>query len=191
MNQDQVVEGNNGGEVLNPEVGVAAEGEIIVGEAFIELNDIVPNVIEEVFDPNIALPDQPVPDLPVANLEAVQALQAPPMNWLVEEILEDMLMVDAELALEANDVAEENQHPVQQQPQDDLQLGMVEIFDSHTVDPGLAHLSSQAPVTQNVEAVRLWAQHFKGFSSSRPTVNIPLEWCNFLTSLLLSPTHFN
>jgi len=176
-----VEKGINGGEVLNLGVGIAAEGEIIMEE-------VAPNVIEEELGLSISLPDQPVQDLPVENVDVVQALQAP-MNWLVEEIPEDMLMGDAELALEGNAAAtdqEANHQPAQLPPQDNLQLGMVEIFYAHSVDLGVAHfLSSRAPVPQNAEAIHIWAQHFKELSNSRPIDSIPSEWSNFFTSQLL------
>lgn len=44
---------------------------------------------------------------------------------------------------------------------------------------------------ENVDAIRYWAQHFKSSSSTDSSFNIPIEWCNVFTLLLLSPTHFN
>lgn len=80
----------NAGEILNPAAGEVGE-EIIMEEAFIEANDLVPNVIEEEFDLNVEIEqieDFPnVVELPVVPLE----------NFLVEEFPENMLMGDAEM----------------------------------------------------------------------------------------------
>jgi hypothetical protein len=65
----------NGGEILDP-VGGADEGEIQIGATFIEMNDLIPNVIDEELEP-IVVEQEPVlpvvqPDLP----PVVQDLQA-------------------------------------------------------------------------------------------------------------------
>lgn len=167
-----------------------------MGEAFVEINDLVPNIIEEELDLNDAVPNNLVPEFPEAEPVIIQALQVPQENWLVEEFPEDMLMDDAELSLEAANAAEEDLQSADAQPlqqQDgNIQLGWVEILDDNVMDPGLASYSvRQQPFHQNAEAIRLWAHNFKDVCASKPTVNIPPEWCNFFTYLLLSPTHFN
>ncbi|RLM69445.1 hypothetical protein C2845_PM17G07400 [Panicum miliaceum] len=79
--------------------------------------------------------------------------------------------------------------------QDNLQLGFVEVVDGFSVDPGLANYLAThrgfLPQRQNAEAVRLWAHHFSDSNYGQPSVKIPVEWNNFFTSLLLSPTHFS
>lgn len=180
------------GEIINPGIGANAEGEIVMGEAFIELNDLVPNVIEEQLDLNMAAPEEP-PALPVDMPIIVQGLQvASPENWLAEEIPEDMLMDDAELALEAAIDAAPAPEPEHPQLQNNIHLGKVEIFEEHVIDPSHATLfATNASVTQNAEAVRLWARFFKDSINNHPTVKVHPHLCNFFTFLLLSPTHFS
>lgn len=106
------------------------------------MNDIVPIVIEEEVDQHIIEPVQPQEAVIPVVVLGLQAQS--PENWLVEEIPEDMLMDDAELNadnIEANQEGDPNHQ--QQQPQNNIQLGMVEILDAHAMDPGLAHFLSQ------------------------------------------------
>ncbi|RLN11232.1 hypothetical protein C2845_PM09G06960 [Panicum miliaceum] len=123
----------NGGEILDP-VGGEVEGEIQMGDAFIEMAPVATNIIEE----------EPVPFLP-ANLQP-EALHAPfefPANFLVEEFSEDMLM-DGEASSEEeaghDHPPEEHIHP---EHHENLQLGLVEIVDSHTMDLDLKQNTSQ------------------------------------------------
>ncbi|RLN04023.1 hypothetical protein C2845_PM13G18110 [Panicum miliaceum] len=189
MDQDLPAENVNGGEVLNPGLEMAVDEGPIQGDAHIKMHDLVPNVIEEEVDQHLIEPPQlleePVPPLVVLGLQAHA-----PENWLVEKLPEDMLMGDDELNA-VNDDEDELQQP-QQQPPHNIQLGMVEILEEHRCDPSFAgHQAKHSPLIQNAEAVRLWAIHFKDSSSTNCSVNIPEDWCNFFTSLLLSPTHFS
>lgn len=80
----------NAGEILNPAAGEVGE-EIIMEEAFIEANVLVPNVIEEEFDLNVEI--EQIEDFP----NAVELPVVPLENFLVEEFPENMLMGDAEM----------------------------------------------------------------------------------------------
>ncbi|RLN25206.1 hypothetical protein C2845_PM07G08220 [Panicum miliaceum] len=157
---------------------------------------MAPNIIEE--EPVPVLPANLQPEVPVVQPElppVVQALQDPfefPANFLVEEFPEDMLM-DGEASSEEE---AGHDHPpeehIQPEHHENLQLGLVEIFDSHTVDPGLVSFwASQNSSFANAQAIRLWANHFKDINSAHASVSIPVKWCNFFTKLLLPPTHFN
>jgi len=197
LNLNELPEGEdvvmNGGEIVDP-VGGEAAGEIILDEAFIEANE-QPVIIEEVAEPVEEEPALPLNDLPVGQFvpeipPVILGLQAPlqfPGNFLVEEFPEDMLMDGEE-----NHEPEENaDKQMADQLSDNVQLGFVEVLDNFSVDPGLASYLARNSCSQNAEAVRLWATHFNCASSNQPTVNIPVEWSNFFSKLLLSPTHFN
>ncbi|RLN24349.1 hypothetical protein C2845_PM07G17160 [Panicum miliaceum] len=175
--QEDLAPPNNAGEILDPIAGAAGE-EIIMDEAFIELNEFVPNVIEEELDLNvpIAEPEEHVPEAqPI-----VQALQAPFVaeNLLVDEFPEDMLMgendnSDEEAGQEPDDV-----------PPEMVQLGFVKTANSFSVDPGLASFlkanSNHNYLQQNPTAVRLWAAHFND------TSRVSVQSCPSLDELVCS-----
>ena len=118
----------NAGEILNPAAGEVGE-EIIMEEAFIEANVLVPNVIEEEFDLNVEI--EQIEDFP----NAVELPVVPLENFLVEEFPENMLMGDAEM--EEGDAQEQDVEILNNQG--NIQLGFVEIADSFSMDPGLAN----------------------------------------------------
>jgi len=197
LNLNEFLEGEdvvmNGGEIVDPVAGEAA-GEIILDKAFIEANE-QPVIIEEVAEPVEEEPALPLNDLPVGQVvpkipPVILGLQAPlqfPGNFLVEEFPEDMLM-DGEENHEPEDNADQQ---MADQLSDNVQLCFVEVLDNFSVDTGLASYLARNSCSQNAEAVRLWATHFNCASSNQPTVNIPVEWSNIFTKLLLFPTHFN
>lgn len=43
----------------------------------------------------------------------------------------------------------------------------------------------------NADAVRMWAKFFSPNGSKDPVIEVPSEWMNFFTNILLSPTHFS
>ncbi|RLN04297.1 hypothetical protein C2845_PM13G19540 [Panicum miliaceum] len=186
----------NGGEILNPEDG-DAPGEIIIGDAVIDM-EVIPNVIEEE-DNHVEAPqdihaeaelvDNAIMDVPPVIL----GLQAPlnfPENFLVEEFPEDMLMNGEENSEEEDNMGNPVEE-VPQLPQENLHLGLVEITPSYSVDPGLADFWAKKKYSQNAEATRFWANYFSNATSSQPSIPIPVEWSNFFTWLLLSPSHFS
>ncbi|TVU17769.1 hypothetical protein EJB05_33825, partial [Eragrostis curvula] len=103
-------------------------------------------------------------------------LQLPPINF-------DNLL---------NDEPEEQQ---QQGNNEHLHIGFMEFADQVTVDPVFESfvspttLSSQKRI--NADIYRLWAKHFSPTGSSSAVVEIPADWLNFFTTMLLSPTHFS
>lgn len=158
-----------------------------MGEAVIEMNELVPIVIEEEFDLNVeAVQNEQLPQAEVPP--AIQALQA--------QLPEDMLMDGDENAAGEADVAQDQHDNGQNDfglPPDNIQLGFVEIANNFDTDPGLENFlaSKEMPFLpkQNAAAVRLWAKHFNVPNQS--AVKIPFEWSNFYITLLLSPTHFS
>lgn len=101
-------------------------GEIIDGEAFIEMNDI-PNVIEEEIQPNDPQSGAPEDILPADNImldvpPVILGLQAPidfPENFLVEEFPEDMLM-------DGEENSEEEKVPDQPEAEQQHSVGLCE-----------------------------------------------------------------
>lgn len=128
MEKDMIIGDNNGGEILNL-VGTTAKGEILMGETFIEFIDLMPNVIEVEIDLNVAELEMPFQVLQAPPI--VQGLQAPlPLvNFLIEEIYENMLMEDDQNLEDLEEIHLEDQHHLDiQPPQGNLQLGMVGKF---------------------------------------------------------------
>jgi hypothetical protein len=103
----------NAGKILNPAAGEVGE-EIIMEEAFIEANVLVPNVIEEEFDLNVEI--EQIEDFP----NAVELPVVPLENFLVEEFPENMLMGDAEM--EEGDAHEQDVEILNNQG--NIQLGL-------------------------------------------------------------------
>lgn len=50
--------------------------------------------------------------------------------------------------------------------------------------------ASPATFNPNPDAVRLWARFFNNIDQNRPTVNVPTQWMNFFTLLLLKQASF-
>lgn len=79
--------------------------------------------------------------------------------------------------------------------QSHTQVGLVQIHPSFEYDPRLVVFSQSKAIVpqipkQNVDAVRIWAKHFAPVSLS-DSINIPYQWADFFTILLLSPSHFD
>jgi hypothetical protein len=117
---------------------------------------------------------------PSENADLVLALQAPTINFGVDEIQPHELMSEDEgLENSANDG---NQ----------LQVGMVLLPSDLKVDPGFSSLVNESEFykKRSAKGVRLWTRHFApvgGFAS----VQVPLLWEDFFIASLLNPSRFD
>jgi hypothetical protein len=117
---------------------------------------------------------------PSENTDLVLALQAPTINFGVDEIQPHELMSEDE-GLE-NSANNGNQ----------LQVGMVLLPSDLKVDPGFPSLVNESEFykKRSAKGVRLWTRHFApvgGFAS----VQVPLLWEDFFIASLLNPSRFD
>jgi hypothetical protein len=101
----------------------------------------------------------------------------PPVNFLVEEILENMLMDDDQTSEEVEDLPQQvGDHPHwESSPHLKSYNSASWKYLAPLMDPGLAHFwASKRTHHQNEEAVRLWVNHFKDPTSSKSSVRIPI-----------------
>ncbi|KAJ1267528.1 hypothetical protein BS78_07G063300 [Paspalum vaginatum] len=175
-------------------------------EAVLEINELIPQVIEE----EIQNPEDEV-DAELLNLnDPILEAEDPLMPNVQVELPQDEQInfngpvLAAEVPLVQDDqmlVDDQNNFLVEEIPLDQLmdgyqssdcssnniQVGMVRL-QLPTIDPVFESFPTPN-FTCNAEAVRLWAKFFAPHSSGI-SFSIPAEWSDFLTLLLMSPSSF-
>lgn len=78
---------------------------------------------------------------------------------------------------------------------ENIHVGCIQILSSSDIDQvfeSLTHSEAIVPWVnrQKADGIRLWAKHFTPIGS-QGNINIPIEWADFFTLLLLSPSHFD
>ncbi|TVU03589.1 hypothetical protein EJB05_50906, partial [Eragrostis curvula] len=209
INEDMNVDEVN---VIQQEAAIIENNEamnMLPGEAFLELNDLLNNGNEgnegsqlsfQVSDSihggisagsassvNSPVQVQAQEDLP----QVVLGLEAQGQNHIGPFLPLDVQIEDL--------VGEEAQNNGNQQQEANnfnlnLQVGMVQVRDAFEADPVFeAFYSSpkqQAAQRLNADCYRFWARHFSLAGSNDPKVTIPNEWVSFMLSMLMSPQKY-